>query len=134
VVSDSLEREVRQRAAGVCEYCRFPERVHAYPFHIEHVIARQHGGASTLDNLALACNLCNLHKGPNMAGFDPETGKLVPLFNPRKDSWTDHFRRDGAEIRALIPIARVMVQLLNMNDPTRVEVRRMCIAAGLMTP
>ena len=28
------------------------------------------------DNLALACAHCNRHKGPNLAGFDPETGML----------------------------------------------------------
>jgi hypothetical protein len=111
-----------------------PERAHAYPFHIEHVIARQHDGTTTLENLALACNLCNLHKGPNVAGFDPQTGQLVPLFNPRTEVWTEHFQREGAEIRALTPSGRVTVHLLNMNDPNRVEVRRMCIAAGLMTP
>lgn len=134
MVSASLDREVRRRAAGACEYCRFPEVAHAYPFHIEHVISRQHRGATSLENLALACNLCNLHKGPNVAGIDGETGQLVPLFNPRRDVWTDHFFRDGVEIKGSTAVGRVTLDLLNMNAPHRIEVRRLCIASGLMEP
>lgn len=42
----------------------------ALPFHIDHVIAEQHGGMSVAGNLALACYACNLPKGPNIAGID----------------------------------------------------------------
>jgi 5-methylcytosine-specific restriction endonuclease McrA len=89
-VSD-LAAEVRRRAAGVCEYCRIPEHAFRRPFHIEHVIARQHGGVTELANLALACWVCNLKKGPNLAGIDPQSKLLTPLFNPRRDIWSDHF-------------------------------------------
>jgi hypothetical protein len=44
-----------------------------------------------LDNLALACWACNLKKGPNLTGLDPETEEIISLFNPRKDRWADHF-------------------------------------------
>jgi hypothetical protein len=43
-------------AAGLCEYCPIPEAAFRRPFHIEHVIAWQHGGATELDNLS-ACLL-----------------------------------------------------------------------------
>ena len=57
----------------VCEYCRLPQAAsRIVRFHIEHIIARQHGGRSEPDNLALACGFCNFHKGPNIAGIDPE--------------------------------------------------------------
>lgn len=102
------------------------------PFHIEHVISRQHLGTSTLDNLALACNLCNLHKGPNVAGIDAATGQLVPLFNPRRDVWNEHFIRQGPEIVGRSAVGQVTVQVLNMNDAAAVEVRRMAIAAALL--
>ena len=36
-----------------CEYCRLPERWLSTPFQIDHIIARQHGGETNLDNLAL---------------------------------------------------------------------------------
>jgi len=66
-----LSGEVRRRAAGLCEYCRIPEAAFRRPFHIEHVIARPHGGASDIANLALACWTCNLKKGPNLTGNRP---------------------------------------------------------------
>jgi len=38
-----------------------------------------------MENLALACLHCNQHKGPNIAGRNPETGEIVELFHPRQD-------------------------------------------------
>ncbi|MGH8524445.1 MAG: HNH endonuclease, partial [Gammaproteobacteria bacterium] len=55
---------VRQRASERCEYCRLPENVVQIPFHVEHVIAKQHGGSDDPANLCLACDRCNLYKGP----------------------------------------------------------------------
>lgn len=40
------------------------------PIHIEHIVARQHGGPTRLDNLALAGRNCNLKKGPDLSGVD----------------------------------------------------------------
>lgn len=88
----SLTAFVRRRARHVCEYCRFPEAEANLAFWIDHVRARQHAGPDTADNLALACPFCNLHKGPNISGFDAVTNAAVLLFNPRKDAWSDHFR------------------------------------------
>ena len=67
---------------------------------MEHILARQHGGSTSLENLAFACWSCNLKKGPNLSGIDPETGHVAALFNPRKDSWPEHF---SAHIGTLIP-------------------------------
>jgi hypothetical protein len=65
------------------------------PFPIDHIIARQHGGSTTLDNLALSCLHDNTHKGPNIAGIDPLTRRITRLFNPRRDKWERHFQWDG---------------------------------------
>ena len=55
---------VRQRAGNCCEYCGLPQESEAFfTFHIEHIVARQHGGGDGAENLALACYHCNLHKG-----------------------------------------------------------------------
>jgi hypothetical protein len=79
-------------------------------------------GASDLDNLALACWICNLKKGPNLAGIDPLSGQLMRLFNPRKDLWAEHFTFGkstsielGIEIRGLTTIGRTTVDVLPMN-------------------
>jgi 5-methylcytosine-specific restriction endonuclease McrA len=70
---------VRERAAGRCEYCRLPETESLYPFEAEHIIAEQHEGPTTLDNLAWACIHCNRPKGPNLTTFDPQTGEITRL-------------------------------------------------------
>ena len=44
---------VRERAGNRCEYCRLPQEFSALQLHIEHIIARQHGGLDELENLAL---------------------------------------------------------------------------------
>jgi len=114
---------VRHRAAGRCEYCRLLESAHALPFHIEHIVARQHGGGDSPDNLALACDRCNLYKGPNLSAIDPVDGRIAHLFHPRNDSWDDHFRRRGAYIDGTTPSGRATVQLLRMNAPARLHLR-----------
>ena len=86
-------------------------------FHADHIIARQHGGESGLDNLALACLHCNQHKGPNSAGRNPETGEVVELFHPRRDQWGDHFEWNGADLVGTTTVWRVTIQVLAINDP-----------------
>ena len=107
----------------------FPEAAFRKPFHIEHVIARQHGGATELDNLALACWACNLKKGPNLTGIDPQSKRITRLFNPRKNRWADHFAFSvgtsvavGLEIRGLTAIGRTTL-VLGMNIEMRQMVR-----------
>jgi hypothetical protein len=118
-----LRRLVRQRAGDVCEYCGLRQEQEPLPFHVEHIMPRQHGGADTPDNLALACHHCNLHKGPNLAGLDPESGQLIRLFHPRADRWEEHFARFGNEIVGLTPIGRATVEVLRMNEDGRAELR-----------
>jgi hypothetical protein len=69
-----------------------PQSAYDLPFQIDHIIARQHGGQTRSNNLALACTRCNLNKGPNIAGIDAKSGALVPLYHPRLDRWSEHFR------------------------------------------
>jgi len=104
------------------------------PFQIDHVIARQHGGGSDLDNLALACFHCNTHKGPNVAGVDPMSGEIVPLFNPRLDDWRARFAWRGPKIAGLTPVGRATVRALALNDPDYVAVRLALIAEGAFPP
>ena len=115
----ALEELVRRRADDRCEYCLFQ----VPPFHVEHIIARQHGGPSVETNLALACIRCNLHKGPNLAGIDPESATLVRLFHPRQDRWGDHFRWVGVRMQGVTPIGRATVVVLDMNHPLRLAAR-----------
>ncbi len=66
---------VRKRAQNRCEYCRLAEVDSPLaPLHFEHIIPKVHGGRNNPDNIALACIDCNLHKGTNLTGIDPQTG------------------------------------------------------------
>jgi len=100
-------------------------------FHVEHIVARQHGGGDDPGNLCLACPDCNRHKGPNLASIDPQTRELTPLFDPRKYSWDQHFVLQEARIVGLTPTGRATVRLLNMNEEDRVDMRSELLAAGL---
>ncbi len=123
-MDDALRSLVRRRAGDVCEYCRLPQASsRIIRFHVEHIIARQHGGLSEANNLALACSCRNFHKGPNVAALDPDSGRLVPLFNPRQHRWSGHFAWEGTVVVGLTPIGRATVELLAMNQWERVEVR-----------
>jgi hypothetical protein len=120
----AVRQHVRQRAQQRCEYCRIPQ--HALPwarFHIEHIRARQHGGSDDLENLALACRRCNARKGPNLSSVDPDTGFVVPLFNPRVDEWHEHFLLAEFHVIGLTPSGHATAMLLEMNDPSRVQLR-----------
>ena len=122
---------IRQRAKNRCEYCRLPQDFSALRFHIEHIVARQHGGTDIPENLALACPECNFHKGTNLSSIDPDTGKPASLFNPRKDLWEEHFVYDGANIRGKTAIGRTTAWLLDMNSAERLRLRTMLQRLGL---
>src|SRR5215212_4645612 len=97
-IPSDLRRFVRHRAAASCEYCRVPEAYSFFAHELDHVIAQQHGGETAEGNLALACVICNKHKGTNLSSIDPETGQVVPLFHPRQNRWLDHFRLEKGRI------------------------------------
>ena len=117
-------RLVRARAGSRCEYCGLhQEESPLIPLQIEHVLPKKHGGRDDRGNLALACIDCNLHKGTNIAGLDPQTGMLTPLFNPRAQVWADHFLWIGIEIDGITPVGRVTIYVLDMNNADRLELR-----------
>ncbi len=129
---------VRRRAGHRCEYCHLPQAAFRRSFHIEHIVARQHGGSRLLDNLALACWHCNLKKGPNLAGIDPGTGEAAALFHPRKDEWIDHFSVRigtltplGLEIQGLTSVGRATVRVLGLNEEMRQMLRYELCLEGL---
>lgn len=118
-----LSLAVQERAAHQCEYCLLPQSAFPVPFQIDHIRAEKHGGETIERNLALSCTHCNRHKGPNIAGFDAETGQVVRLFNPREDHWGEHFEADGARFRGKTAIGRATVDVLAMNDTDQLAVR-----------
>jgi hypothetical protein len=128
---DAATREfVRQRAADRCEYCLLRQEHCELTHHVEHIVARQHGGSHDVSNLALACHRCNLRKGPNLTAIDPVTLDIVPLFHPRNGDWSEHFVFESGRIMGLTAVGRATAQLLAMNDIRRLELRMQILASG----
>lgn len=133
-MDETLQRLVRERARGCCEYCQLPQPFSSTPFEIDHVIAEQHGGPTTSGNLALACFACNHHKGPNLGGIDPKTGRRTWLFHPRRQKWTRHFRWNGPVLIGRTPVGRATIVTFQINAPHRVAQRAALIAEGVFPP
>lgn len=131
-MSDAATRRlVRERANHRCEYCRLPQAsVPFFTFHIEHIVARQHGGSDAEDNLCLACPDCNRCKGTNLATIDSESGAILRLFNPRIDQWSEHFVMLHAEIVGLTPVGQATIRLLQFNSEERVREREELLQHG----
>lgn len=130
-ISAALRREVRERARERCEYCLLAESQAFGPHEPDHLIAQKHGGESTSENLALSCLDCNRFKGSDIASIDPNTGKIVALFNPRLQIWSEHFRLNGGEIVPLTASGRATERLLQLNLQSRLEVRAQLAAHSL---
>jgi hypothetical protein len=123
-ISTSLQAEVVLRAGNRCEYCQLSQLGQEATFHIDHVVPRAARGPTTAENLALACVSCSLRKWAKQTATDPDTGEEVPLFNPRTQSWDEHFRWDGVRVVPLTPMGRATVTALAMNRPLIIAIRQ----------
>jgi hypothetical protein len=121
-----LYSRVAERAGHRCEYCRAPEAVFNFPFEVEHLVPPGRGGSHDEENLALSCRSCNLFKTDAIDALDPQSGRRVPLFNPRRDAWEEHFRADlkTGILAGLTPMGRATLLLLQMNGATQVSARK----------
>lgn len=108
-------------AKGLCEYCLISAADSFAKHQIDHIIAEKHRGLTVVENLALSCTLCNKHKESDIASIDNETSKIVPLFNPREDAWSEHFEIENDYFIGLTPNARATIQLLQINALARIE-------------
>ena len=124
---------VAARAAHRCEYCRAPERVFNFPFEVEHIHPRALGGDDAPENLALACESCNLYKSDAIDDQDAITGDRVPLFHPREQHWIDHFQfnAETAEIEGRTATGRATVARLKLNSAFQIRARQHWMRLGL---
>lgn len=127
-----LRRRVRERANGLCEYCKAPDHFSTASFHCDHVLPRKASGKTDLSNLAWACPWCNTHKHTKTRAQDPQTGQQVLLFNPRRKKWQRHFvwNDNFLFILGRTQTGRATVEALNMNRSEHVNRRRILRIAG----
>ncbi len=130
-MNPALIEELQVLAGNRCDYCRMPTALDPLPFQVDHIIARQHGGETVIENLAWSCLHDNKHKGPNIAGIDPVTGDLVPLFHPRRQRWERQFVWNGAVLVGKTRIARATIRVLSLNDPGALAFRAELMDEGL---
>jgi hypothetical protein len=130
----AAEELIRDRAHRCCEYCWIVQEYDDLPFQFDHIIAKTHGGPDDADNRALACVPCNLYKGTNLSGVDPQTGKVVRLFDPRRQNWKRHFQWNGAALEGKTQTGRATVRVLRINMPIRVALRQALIDIGEFPP
>ena len=126
-------RRVHQRADNRCEYCQTAQRAMGQAMHVEHINPE---GSDDLENLCLSCPSCNLSKGRATSAPNSETDEQVPLYNPRTQSWSEHFEwvQNGQVLRGATPTGRATVVRLRMNQPRIVEARSIWILAGVHPP
>jgi hypothetical protein len=130
-----LSRDVRARAGDVCEYCRLPQGSQEATFHVDHIVPRSRGGATTLDNLALACVTCSLRKAARYRARDPRTRQLVALYNSRSDDWTNHFASTARwRLSGRTAVGRATIEALGMNRAAIVGIRRELVRLGRYPP
>src|SRR5438552_14362238 len=97
----ALRERVRQRANGLCEYCRSSEDLTGHEFTIDHIIPESGGGTDSFDNLCFCCIWCNSYKQARTEGRDARTDQVVPLFSPRAEKWHYHFRWSSSGTRVV---------------------------------
>ncbi len=126
-ISEVTQNQVRQRAKLLCEYCHASEQWQCVSFTVDHVIPLTKGGANSIDNLALGCFHCNRQKSDKIVAFDEQSLSEVPLFNPRTDSWQEHFiwSTDTLLIIGLTPTGRATAAALTFN---RARIVNICAA------
>jgi 5-methylcytosine-specific restriction endonuclease McrA len=135
-VTARQRRLVAERARDCCEYCRCQAQFATQSLSIEHIKPRSQGGNTTTDNLALACQGCNAHKHTKTEGYDPVSGKIVPLYHPRQQQWRDHFgwSADFTLIVGLTPTGQATVNTLQLNRDGLVNLRKILYAMGEHPP
>ena len=135
-----IGRKLRSRVAAQarfrCGYCQTQEVVSGIPLTVEHIKPIARGGTDDEKNLWLSCRLCNEAKGTSEEFLDGETGKTVPLFNPRTQLWDEHFVWDSTAVTIIgkTAVGRATIAALSLNNELRVRSRAIWVEAGWHPP
>ena len=131
-IPSALQRQIRDRFANCCAYCRTAEALTVTTFEFEHIVPLSAAGATVFENLCLACPTCNRYKANRQTAIDPGTQAITPLFHPQQQSWSDHFawNAEATEVTGLTAIGRATIAMLKMNRLQMTRVRKMWVKLG----
>lgn len=135
-ISSEWKQQIAARAHDLCEYCQSPAFYSIQPFVIEHIVPLSRNGETVLENLAYACGGCNGHKYNKTEGLDAVNTLMVPLFQPRKESWQHHFawNENYTLIIGLGATGRATVEALQLNRVGLINMRLLLTAVGKHPP
>jgi hypothetical protein len=110
---------------AVCAYCQSPQILLVSDLEKDHITPKSRGGTDDPANICLACHKCNQHKAAKIDAIDPASGLRVPLFDPGRQIWSEHFRfsNDGSKILGLTATGRATIEALRMNRPLMINLR-----------
>ncbi|MBL8191805.1 MAG: HNH endonuclease [Acidobacteria bacterium] len=135
-ISELIRQRVREAFDDRCAYCLSSQRYSNSKLEVEHIIPKALDGSDDESNLCLSCRLCNSFKGAQVDATDPVSLTAVPLFNPRTQTWLDHFQwsRDGVRIIGKTATGRATIVALQLNNDISVMVRRNWVSVGWHPP
>lgn len=135
-ISEKIQLQVRERANHCCEYCLALGQFAFSTFTVDHIIAISKGGTDDLGNLAWACSHCNNCKYNRLFCIDPLSKIKVPLFNPRKNNWSEHFiwNKNQTIIIGVSSIGRATINCLKVNRQEAVNLRGALRVFGVHPP
>ena len=135
-ISSKLRAKIAEEARYRCGYCLMQQIAANWLLEVEHIIPTALDGTDDEENLWLSCTACNRYKGTQVKARDSKTGRLVRLFNPRRQEWPHHFRwsYDGTEIIGLTACGRATVEALKLNNELARQARAIWRDAGIHPP
>ncbi len=131
-IPEDVREQVRRRARFLCEYCHTNERWQYVRYTVDHIVPNDN---DSLENLALACFHCNRRKSNKISVYDEQCGKEIPLFNPRTDTWKDHFAWSDDKITIIAKTeTKLTIDLLELNRERIMQIRLADVAVKRHPP
>jgi hypothetical protein len=135
-VTPSLRQAIEEQTRFRCAYCQSQMRIVGASLTVDHIIPESLGGATTIENLCLACWDCNLLKSNRITAIDPRSGTVFRIFHPNRQTWVEHFcwSADGLRVVGLTAVGRATTAALRLNRPQLLLARTFWIEAGWHPP
>ena len=130
-ISPKLKCIVAKRAQEEGEYCLTPAEYSSDPFVVEHISLGK-GWTNRFGKFDFTRHGCNGHKHAKVTVIDSIGEEAQPLYNPRTQSWSEHFKwnEDQTQIIGQTPVGRATIAALHLNRPGVINLRRILTLMG----